>query len=1240
MDCRAITILAALLTFAASGAEIRHEAFDGKLPADLDARQARFVKGVRGQAVVFDDIASGKRVPCMGCKLTAEKGSVSCWINLQDYRGSDPGCAIFFSADSPEGGRIILYKPQPKRLLFLYNLGRQVARIYSDIRNWQPGKWHHIAATWDHEVMLFYVDGNLVGGATRPAVGKGTLDNMALGTLKFPNESGHTAIDELRLYSEALTAAEVSRLYYADAGKSLLDVSAPLTFRVGASYGTISQDGEIGTHEYASVFPGGFNENGAAADVQAKWHFSATENGFCGAVRAPARFSSLAVTFIGADNRPRTVRFEAGKSLDRDGIRAVSRKHREETVWEFFLPLSLAKFRLDLELVSADGDVLRLSPLRSSGDAVNFAMVETQKTPLMWQIRQLGNVNEGKVDFSAKVPSGSALRVRCRNVISRRRTDTTIPAAGADLTHKRGYGEDGEYDFILTNASRNILWKVHALAEMSSPVSVHSVGADRVKRELVFHFRKRAGHAAGTMRFALVDPKTKRAAVTQDFAVPAGQLQWERRYVLGDISGLYDLEVTHIGARGRKAKTYRQSCAIPGPGKEFSWMNNTFGITPGEVPPPWKPIEKNGLSLKFLAQDYAWGNAPFPSMLVAGGRPLFREAPRMILNGQTVGGKWETLSTAPEIVKMRFTADADGMKISALVTAEFDGFLWYDIVISGAEKTAIRDLRFLFPLEKEFSLMAVNNRRGEHMPPEKGGNGPIPAAGWFGELYKLPAVWVGGNSGGLSFTAETLKNWSLKDKKDTFRVKPGKAGADVVVTLVDRPVVLGKAGRKYAFGLQGTPTKNAPGNFGLVSMEMDWTLTGNSAPGQRYFNGMYHESFNFNAEARRKEVLRKMGQKNTRRKHVFYTSVAGTSPYCPDWIWWGSDFVLTRHGELGRYTNEYMISDDEARDRKIWTCCCPNSRAYLSYRLKGYKTILDNHEAWLINDLYCDQVGPLFCRNETHGCGWKDEDGVFYPTYNLRGAREIMKRIYTMLRRKLPGAELIYHTTGQASVTPVTGFATGFADGEDTFNGAVARKETYFGLFTPDDFRSTYCGEKWGFKICLIPQLSRSAYFIRPDRIAFWRKNPPEPAAKKAFRHYFGYAAVHNVPIWVNEVYLPDLILAFRREIAKELGAWDTQIDFLPYWESGKHGLCVESSQPDRILLSAYRRAPGKAVMVLFNDTDQKQHVRLKPDFAKLIGETRAALRFPDGTPIPANDKGEYPVDIDGQEFLLIVAGK
>ena len=327
MDCRAITILAALLTFAASGAEIRHEAFDGKLPADLDARQARFVKGVRGQAVVFDDIASGKRVPCMGCKLTAEKGSVSCWINLQDYRGSDPGCAIFFSADSPEGGRIILYKPQPKRLLFLYNLGRQVARIYSDIRNWQPGKWHHIAATWDHEVMLFYVDGNLVGGATRPAVGKGTLDNMALGTLKFPNESGHTAIDELRLYSEALTAAEVSRLYYADAGKSLLDVSAPLTFRVGASYGTISQDGEIGTHEYASVFPGGFNENGAAADVQAKWHFSATENGFCGAVRAPARFSSLAVTFIGADNRPRTVRFEAGKSLDRDGIRAVSEEY-------------------------------------------------------------------------------------------------------------------------------------------------------------------------------------------------------------------------------------------------------------------------------------------------------------------------------------------------------------------------------------------------------------------------------------------------------------------------------------------------------------------------------------------------------------------------------------------------------------------------------------------------------------------------------------------------------------------------------------------------------------------------------------------------------------------------------------------------------------------------------------------------------------------------------------------------
>jgi len=74
-----------------------------------------------------------------------------------------------------------------------------------------PGKWAHIAATYDNETMRLYVDGQLKGelkrgGAIRPSAGKLVLGNYMGGhaTAWFDG-----VMDEVRLYDRALSAEEI-----------------------------------------------------------------------------------------------------------------------------------------------------------------------------------------------------------------------------------------------------------------------------------------------------------------------------------------------------------------------------------------------------------------------------------------------------------------------------------------------------------------------------------------------------------------------------------------------------------------------------------------------------------------------------------------------------------------------------------------------------------------------------------------------------------------------------------------------------------------------------------------------------------------------------------------------------------------------------------------------------------------------------------------------------------------------
>jgi hypothetical protein len=108
------------------------------------------------------------------------------------------------------------YPNFPGSFLFSVSLSNQNTTLVSAIDEWSIGNWYHVAGTYDGENLKLYVN-----GALQVSLGaQGTIDHFErdvyIGkTVEYTKLPSNTpgAIDEVRIYSRALTAAEILSLY-------------------------------------------------------------------------------------------------------------------------------------------------------------------------------------------------------------------------------------------------------------------------------------------------------------------------------------------------------------------------------------------------------------------------------------------------------------------------------------------------------------------------------------------------------------------------------------------------------------------------------------------------------------------------------------------------------------------------------------------------------------------------------------------------------------------------------------------------------------------------------------------------------------------------------------------------------------------------------------------------------------------------------------------------------------------
>jgi hypothetical protein len=181
------------------------------VPVDNLSGQLSRTGGVFGRAMRF----SGQHhlaVPGTGLPDTSEiqRISFSAWVQVTRF---DRYNEIFRKED---GDRRVLFSFQEDgRVLALgLNVNGYVECDAPIDPKWLlDGHWHHCAATFDGQTFRVYLDGKEIGSLAR--AGNITAGGSALGCIGSTNgnECLQGMMDDLRIYTEALSADEVARLY-------------------------------------------------------------------------------------------------------------------------------------------------------------------------------------------------------------------------------------------------------------------------------------------------------------------------------------------------------------------------------------------------------------------------------------------------------------------------------------------------------------------------------------------------------------------------------------------------------------------------------------------------------------------------------------------------------------------------------------------------------------------------------------------------------------------------------------------------------------------------------------------------------------------------------------------------------------------------------------------------------------------------------------------------------------------
>jgi hypothetical protein len=503
--------------------------------------------------------------------------------------------------------------------------------------------------------------------------------------------------------------------------------------------------------------------------------------------------------------------------------------------------------------------------------------------------------------------------------------------------------------------------------------------------------------------------------------------------------GTYSLEVA-ARVPGSAPFTCRQPVEVhPKP----EWLGNDIGLT-DEVLPPWIPMVVDDPSVNVWGRSYTWDAFPFPAQVSATDVELLSAPIELVA---VVDGERQTFRGAPPVfsvvnparVELTTRAEAKGAQIEGKLWCEFDGCIRSDWQISPTHAGNMLDTLYLeVPFHRDQAKLVHLSEPGPvdvSSPDLRGLMVQARSHALEGPKNAPPQhhIWVGDQERGLAWFVESHQNFCLNSTRPAVEFIPNGDVLRVRIHLVQSPRKLDSP-LDYTFGFIATPMKPVE--------RTAWdTRTFRT---NRYGIETRRVSDSPDAPLVLDEVQRLGGK--TLYFHEGWSRIQNYyQPEDPEGLRAFIDAchkrgmqAITYYGfELSNLAPEWDTYRHEILDfpqvgghyRQPPQRCynvCYNS-AWQDYLCWAIARTIDDYG---VDGVYLDGTASAHaCANRAHGCGYVDDSGLLCDTRPYFGVRELMKRIYTIVKTRKPNGQVDAHKSGYLDL-PLLAFATTYWSGE------------------------------------------------------------------------------------------------------------------------------------------------------------------------------------------------------------------
>ncbi len=619
-----------------------------------------------------------------------------------------------------------------------------------------------------------------------------------------------------------------------------------------------------------------------------------------------------------------------------------------------------------------------------------------------------------------------------------------------------------------------------------------------------------------------------------------------------------------------------------------------------EPPKPFTPVGATAKEFLCLGRKTELGNLLLPAQITAADQPLLASPVRIVSEPDifsALSGTAEVVDSTPDSARWKWDGESADVSVRGTMTANCDGFCWYEIRLTPKHPLTLRSLRLEISRVKNtaryFHSADYSWSNVSQGLPELGGK-------WAGAFK--PYIWLGDEARGLAWCAESDEGWGLKEPAKALGVETRDEVVSFTATLLDHEKVFDGT-VTFQFGLQASPVK--PVSFG-------WRA------GARILHNIHYESCLPGSDGRCElDTLRDGGVK-TVVIHDDWTQYFGQMVPSDSkqlrqlidachargmrllvYVGYGvARAAPEMQGKHDAWSVLPLIPWDPSYkpETRGFDAACPNS-GWANWLVAGTDQLFADFD---LDGLYFDGTTAAWpCQNPAHGCGWKDGQGNLHTGYPMLAARQLMRRIADAVHRHKPDAILDAHMSSNFTL-PTLAFCDSVWNGEQ-FESHTAGEKFEVPLHA---FRTEFMGYAQGLDAEFLCYENRPFTFHEAVTLAWLHGVEVRPYVQSLAK---------VTPIW---------------RAMDRFGV--TNADWRPYWSEHP----VASTDTDAAKVSAWRK-DGGALLFVSHLERKPATVRVRVDSGKLGLKTFKVEDALTRTPLVVQD-GAVELTFSGMSYRLI----